>query len=260
MIISVITVCKNSASTISSTIESVNFQSYPRIQHVFVVGSSSDSTLSIIHNSASRSPLILTGHDNGIYDAMNKGFEACDGEVVCFLNSDDRFSSSDVLLEVANAFNTHRCDYICAQVCMLDKHGCLSRVMSGAPSTFGPLFHKQIPHPGFFATRKMLASLTPVFDASYFISADLKQQLMLFSSSQWIGARLHTPVVLMASGGASSSSIAAYILGWRESRRAFNEVFGAFGLFYVVYKILSKISGLSPWFIIRRLRQWPRHS
>jgi glycosyltransferase involved in cell wall biosynthesis len=43
--ISIITVCFNSSKTILETIKSVNLQSYPNIEHVFVDGCSSDNTI-----------------------------------------------------------------------------------------------------------------------------------------------------------------------------------------------------------------------
>ena len=48
MIISIITVCYKSSKTILDTINSVNIQSYPEIEHIFVDGSSSDNTLEIL--------------------------------------------------------------------------------------------------------------------------------------------------------------------------------------------------------------------
>ena len=42
--ISIISVCYNSSKTILDTIRSVNRQSYPNIEHVFIDGLSSDNT------------------------------------------------------------------------------------------------------------------------------------------------------------------------------------------------------------------------
>ena len=46
--ISIVTVCYNSSKTILDTINSVNSQVYPDIEHIFVDGLSSDNTVEII--------------------------------------------------------------------------------------------------------------------------------------------------------------------------------------------------------------------
>jgi hypothetical protein len=48
----------------------------------------------------------------------------------------------------------------------------------------------------------------------------------------------------MENGGESTNSFASYYLGWKESVRAYNEVFGSGGLNFVFRKVLSKFKGL----------------
>ena len=54
MKISIITVSYNSQSTILDTIDSVNHQDYPNIEHVFIDGKSTDNTLDIIKSKSKR--------------------------------------------------------------------------------------------------------------------------------------------------------------------------------------------------------------
>lgn len=92
---SIITVCKNSESTIADAIESVLSQTCKDFEHIIVDGVSTDATLDVVGRyNVSK---VISEPDNGIYDAMNKGINASSGEYLFFLNSDDRFISDDVL-------------------------------------------------------------------------------------------------------------------------------------------------------------------
>ena len=72
MKISIVTVCLNSAATISDTLQSIADQDYPDIEHIIVDGASTDGTQAIIAASPSVSRFI-SEPDRGVYDAMNKG-------------------------------------------------------------------------------------------------------------------------------------------------------------------------------------------
>lgn len=94
-LISIVTVCFNSAKTIRQTIESVLNQSYNNIEYILIDGKSTDDTLAIIQEYELRfrqrgfSYRYISEPDNGIYDAMNKGIKMATGELVGIINSDD---------------------------------------------------------------------------------------------------------------------------------------------------------------------------
>lgn len=102
--ISIITVSYNSESSILSTLESVNEQTWKNIEHIIVDGGSQDKTIEIIQSHGSRVCRIVSEKDNGIYHAMNKGIELCSGDVIGFLNSDDFFCNRNVIKDYAEAF------------------------------------------------------------------------------------------------------------------------------------------------------------
>lgn len=87
--ISIITICKNSSSTIEETIKSVIKQSYNNIEFIIVDGKSNDSTLSIIEKYKENISIIISEEDNGIYDGFNKGLKLATGDLIGFVNSDD---------------------------------------------------------------------------------------------------------------------------------------------------------------------------
>lgn len=106
--ISVITVSFNSEKTISETIEHVLNQTYDNFDYTIIDGLSSDDTIKIAESYrekfAERGIVykIISEKDNGIYDAMNKGIAATDGDIVGIINSDDYYN--DDALEKVVAF------------------------------------------------------------------------------------------------------------------------------------------------------------
>jgi len=87
--ISVVTSSFNQGQFIGRTIESVLAQRYPNLEHIVVDGMSTDDTPAVLaryeHLRVIREP------DKGQADAINKGFRAATGDILCFLNSDDTF-------------------------------------------------------------------------------------------------------------------------------------------------------------------------
>ena len=99
-----ITTTYNSGTTLRDTFSSVLRQSFTDMEYIVVDGASTDDTLDIIKEYETRFEgrmKWVSGRDRGLYDAMNKGLEMATGEIVGFLNSDDYFTSDDILEKVA---------------------------------------------------------------------------------------------------------------------------------------------------------------
>ena len=82
--ISVITVTYNSAATVAHTLDSVNNQDYPNIEHILIDGGSTDETVSIIR-AYPHVARWVSEKDNGLYDAINKGIHMATGDVIGIL-------------------------------------------------------------------------------------------------------------------------------------------------------------------------------
>jgi glycosyltransferase involved in cell wall biosynthesis len=115
--ISIITVCFNSEKTIGANIRSVAKQSYNNFEHIIIDGGSSDTTLKKIESSlTSPNTTLISEPDRGIYDAMNKGLRLANGEIICFLNSDDLFADDLVLATVVRGMKEYGCDLLYGDV------------------------------------------------------------------------------------------------------------------------------------------------
>lgn len=88
-ILSVITVVYNDEKNIERTIQSVLRQTYPHIEYIIIDGASKDNTINIINKYKDQIAKIVSEHDKGIYDAMNKAIKIATGDYLLFMNSGD---------------------------------------------------------------------------------------------------------------------------------------------------------------------------
>ena len=114
-LISIITVVKNSASTIEKCIESVVNQNYDKIEYIIIDGKSNDGTIDILEKYKKKINKIVIDSDKGIWDAMNKGVEIAKGDIVGFLNADD-FYNPDALSLVNDYFINNKIDFLFGSV------------------------------------------------------------------------------------------------------------------------------------------------
>jgi glycosyltransferase involved in cell wall biosynthesis len=104
-LVSIITVVRNEATGIVQTLESLQQQTYPYIEHIIIDAESTDGTSELIAQYKNPSALHIREPDHGTYDGMNKGLRYATGEIVGFLNGGDVFASPEGLAELVEVFN-----------------------------------------------------------------------------------------------------------------------------------------------------------
>ncbi len=186
MKVSIITVCYNAELCIENAINSVLAQTYKNIEYIIVDGKSTDGTMDIINKYRDRISTVISEKDNGIFDAMNKGIRAATGEIIYFLNSDDRLYDKDVISDVVNEFNNRpdegfiygkirNVDYPLELEPYIKEYKIIKR-----KSEF--LINQGICHQSIFV-RKWVFDRVGCFDPKYKLGADLDWLISVYSAS-----------------------------------------------------------------------------
>ncbi len=103
-LISIITPVLNNEKYLQECLNSLHNQIYKNYEHIIIDGGSTDKTLDIIKQNEEKIDLWVSGKDEGIYDAFNKGMDFAKGNIIGFLNSDDCYHSDKTLNYVVKAF------------------------------------------------------------------------------------------------------------------------------------------------------------
>ena len=104
--ISIVTPSFNQAAFLGETMQSVLTQNYPNLEYVVIDGGSTDGSVDIIRRYQDRLAYWISEPDKGHLDALNKGFAKTTGEIMAWLNSDDKYApwALSVVGEIFSAF------------------------------------------------------------------------------------------------------------------------------------------------------------
>lgn len=229
MIISLITVTYNSGNTLFSTFQSILSQTYPNIEYIVIDGASNDGTVSVIQEFE---PLFkgklkwISEPDNGLYDAINKGIYMAIGEVVGILNSDDFFTESDILEQVAQAFEMdNKLDAIYGDVHFVNSNDLTRSIRYYSSKIFRPSLMKlgfMPAHPTFYC-RKSCYEKYGLYKTDFKIAADF-DLLLRFIYVHHISLKyLPLDMVTMRVGGASTNGLKSHVCIMKEHLRSFKE-------------------------------------
>jgi glycosyltransferase involved in cell wall biosynthesis len=105
--ISIITPSFNQGEFLEETILSVLNQGYPNIEYIIVDGGSTDNSIEIIKRYETRLSYWVSEKDNGMYDAIQKGFEKSSGDIMAWINSDDWYHPKSFFV-VAEIFTNYK--------------------------------------------------------------------------------------------------------------------------------------------------------
>jgi glycosyltransferase involved in cell wall biosynthesis len=102
-LVSILIPAYNAERWVADTIRSALGQTWPRKEIIIVDDGSSDQTLQVARQFASRNVFITTQENQGAPAARNKAFELCQGEYVQWLDADDLLSPGKVASQMVAA-------------------------------------------------------------------------------------------------------------------------------------------------------------
>jgi glycosyltransferase involved in cell wall biosynthesis len=242
MKISILTAVWNREATVGDALDSLVAQRFADWEHVVQDGGSSDGTLALIERRADPRRAVESGRDDGIYDALNRAFVRCHGDIVGLLHSDDFFAHAGVLEQVAAAFARTDADAV---------YGDLDYVSNADPSQVirhwraGEYRPDRLgrgwmpPHPTLFLHRRVIERLGG-YDTSFRIAADYDAILRYFGAGGISSAYIPDVLVKMRVGGESNRSFGRIVRKSGEDYRALRKN-GVGGFGTLIWKNLSKV-------------------
>ena len=130
--ISIVTPNYNKGEFIEYTIKSVLSQGYPNLEYIIIDGGSTDNSVEIIKKYQDRLSYWVSESDNGMYDAIRKGFSHATGEIMAWIGSDDMFHPNCFNI-VAEIFKNKDVNWLVGATTHFDK---LGRCVSVYPSRY----------------------------------------------------------------------------------------------------------------------------
>lgn len=223
--ISIITATYNSAETINDTIKSVLCQTNKDFEYIIVDGGSTDETIDIVKSYESEFSGRLkwvSEKDKGIYDAMNKGIKMASGDIIGILNSDDYYTSDDILQTIADAFKCQNVDAIYGDIHFI-KDGvpdkCVRYYSSRLFSPFWLRFGFMPAHPSFYCKRDVFDK-SGLYRLDYKIGSDYEMMVRLFRKHKISSRYVPKDFVMMRTGGASNSNLQSRLTLIKEDVKA----------------------------------------
>ncbi|MGN6267678.1 MAG: glycosyltransferase family 2 protein [Ginsengibacter sp.] len=193
--ITIITVCRNSEKFLEETIKSVINQTYANIEYIIIDGASTDSTLDIIRRYSKDIHSWLSGPDNSMYAALNKGLRLATGDFILILNSDDLLANNNTIEKAINLIDKHDPDYFYGNLLKF-KDGETKKVKL-FPVTFKQLLLSThctfVPHPCFFISKKLNRQLKG-YDLKYQYASDYDYILKALATKGSMGKYINVDI------------------------------------------------------------------
>lgn len=246
MKISIVTATYNSENTVEDTIKSVLSQNYKDYEYIIIDGVSKDNTLDIVRKYEPQfegKMKVFSEKDQGIYDAMNKGFHRATGDALMLINSDDLFARPDALELVVKEFEKNPdIDGVYADLYYVSQNNIDNIVRVWKTGEQKPMRKGWLPaHPTFYVKRESYEKFG-YFNLTYSLAADFELMLRFVEKHHIKLQYLPEYLVKMRLGGATSKNIQNIYRQDVETIRAFKENGLPGGnIMYLFWRYLPKI-------------------
>ena len=208
--VSIVTATLNNLPGLEQTVDSVDSQTFPDVEHVVVDGGSTDGTREWLwtrpHLRSVSEP------DSGIAEALNKGLEMASGEWVLVLHSEDTLIDRFSLAVASHVLETSA-DVVSFHVLFASRSG--NRIWKTRGLSFRTNFKTTIPHQGAFCRRSLFERVGQ-FDNRFRVAMDYEFFLRAYRAGVDVDV-VNTVLSRMPATGISSKT------DWRSLRQRFEE-------------------------------------
>lgn len=203
--------------------QSVLSQTHTNLEYIIVDGCSKDATHEIIRSFIDTRIRLVIEEDDGIYDAMNKGFSLATGDIIYFLNCGDYLANERILEDVCSCFLVNPdVDIIYGDVIRYGDQK--EEYLNMKRETPLHLMTRCICHQGIFAKRTAFHNIRP-FQTEYPVYADFEWILSEISLHKIKLKYMNQVVAYYLSGGVSDQDRAKnFIERFRCTRKYFGHV------------------------------------
>ena len=175
-LISVVTPSFNQREFIGEALASVQRQNHKNCEHLVIDGMSTDGTVDLLRSLAGEKNIVwISEQDSGQSEALNKGFRRAKGEIIGWLNSDDRYRAG-CFEHVVQAFEDNpEVDIIYGDYLTMDESGKVLKIRREIEfSAFILLYHRvlYIPTTATFFRRR-------IFDENNWLKENLQYAMDL---------------------------------------------------------------------------------
>ena len=212
----------NNEDVIADAITSVVNQSYHNIEYIIVDGGSTDKSLQVIAEFKDKLTHVISGPDNGIYDAMNKGIALCSGDIIGFLNADDIYANNQVINNAVQALVKGGVEAIFSDLDYVSREDTNKVIRKWRSSGYHRekfLLGWMPAHPTFFTFKKYYQQFGG-FNTTQRLAADYELMLRFLYKHELSCGHYPEVWVKMRVGGMSNKSFKNRLLQNMENRRA----------------------------------------
>lgn len=245
MKISIITATFNSEKFIRTAIKSYADQTFDEKELIIVDGKSTDDTLEILTDNTQHINTLVSEKDKGIYDALNKGIELAQGDIIGILHSDDFLAHDEVLEKVSQRFiENPTIDAIYGDLQYIDRQNPQKIIRNWISGDYNIRnFEKgwMPPHPTLFIKKECFKKFGN-YNLSYKSASDYDLILRFLFKNKINVSYIPEVLVKMRVGGLSNKSLQNRIRANKEDRLALKVNGVPSALWVSIIKPLSKLN------------------